>query len=108
MSKTIDTSQLENELHQSKFFAPRDKTTDSREPSSASTKQAATPAVKTTAAFQQDDDERELKRYSHDLYIDQVKTLETQTRAYFLAKGDHKSKAQMIREAIDAYISAHQ
>jgi hypothetical protein len=51
---------------------------------------------------------RVTKRSSHDLYIDQVKTLNTKTRAYFLMNGENKTLVQMIREAIDEYIERNQ
>jgi hypothetical protein len=51
---------------------------------------------------------RVVKRVSHDLYTDQMKTLSTKTRAFFLMKGVNKSVTQMIREAIDEYITKNQ
>lgn len=50
---------------------------------------------------------RVLKRKSYDLYIDQIETLSTKTKMYFLKKGEDKSVTQMMREAIDEYIEKH-
>ena len=47
-------------------------------------------------------------RKSYDVYIDQVKALSTQTKMYFLLKGEDKGITQMIREAIDEYIEKYQ
>lgn len=50
---------------------------------------------------------RAVKRRSYDLFIDQIKTLNTQTKIYFLLQGKQKNITQMIREAIDEYIEKY-
>ena len=52
--------------------------------------------------------ERQTRRYSHDLFVDQMDTLKTQTRGYFLLKGESKTVVTMVREAIDGYIKRYQ
>lgn len=61
-----------------------------------------------TDASDERDHKRPLKRKSYDLYADQIKTLSTKTKVYFLLKGQDKGITQMIREAIDDYIEKHQ
>lgn len=75
---------------------------DAPEPSQASH------ANKASEASVAPEPQRILKRKSYDLYADQIKTLSTQTKVYFLLKGQDKGVTQMIREAIDDYIEKYQ
>lgn len=58
-------------------------------------------------ADQQQSKGRMLKRKSYDLYQDQIHTLGTETRMFFLLKGQQKSMSEMVREAIDEYIQKY-
>ena len=65
-------------------------------------------ASKVSEAGDAPEPQRTLKRKSYDLYADQIKTLSTQTKVYFLLKGQDKGVTQMVREAIDDYIEKYQ
>ena len=124
MSKKLNTGSIVNELHQSKFFA-RSRSEHKEKPQPLEDEGVAEEVVHGRSTQQDekvapergersqrsepfapkdDEDTRELKRFSHDLYIDQMETLTTKVRSHFMSKGVEKSKAQMIREAIDEYI----
>ena len=109
MSKKLNTSQIVNELHQSKFFSQardrKKKETKNDTPVVPErVERVQRPEQKTPTP---NENNRELKRFSHDLYVDQMETLTTQTKAYFLSKGKTKSNAQLVREAIDEFIKKH-
>jgi len=116
MSKKLNTSFLENELNQSKFFQPAKKQAPPKKQSAKpKTTQKKKKASKVTLVVPErverpergTDKNRELKRFSHDLYVDQMEVLNTKLRGYFLTHGERKSNAQMVREAIDDYIEKH-
>lgn len=108
MSKKHKTTQVQNELKQSGFFVKRKpEIKESAQPEIPKVK--ATPAEGKQSYTSNDsvDPDRQLKRFSHDLYIDQMETLGTKVRGYFLLKGERKSNAQMVREAVDEYIKRY-
>lgn len=103
--KKHKTTQVENELKQSGFFAKREpQVEEAREPEIAKEEIKPTESKQLVTGYDGFDPNRQLKRYSHDLYIDQMETLGTKVRGYFLLKGERKSNAQMVREAVDEYI----
>lgn len=106
--KKHKVTQVQNELKQSGFFAKREpEIQENVQPETAKVKPKPAEAKKSSTHNEGVDLDRQLKRFSHDLYIDQMETLSTKVRGYFLVKGEHKSNAQMVREAVDEYIKRY-
>lgn len=106
--KKHKTTQVQNELKQSGFFARREPAIEQNtQPKTPNVKPKPAEAKKSSTHNEGVDPDRQLKRFSHDLYIDQMETLSTKVRGHFLVKGEHKSNAQMVREAVDEYIKRY-
>mgnify|MGYP000857361854 CR=1 FL=1 len=98
MSKKLNSASIQNELSgQSVFFQHHDKQESVREVRDVRDVRGVRPPAK-----------RERKRHPFDIYHDQLQQLQQMKTAHMMRAGEMRSMSEMVREALDDYITKNQ